>query len=331
MSQFEQKQRDPFVTEAGAKQLFEFNYALLSDPEEIDFINNTQEADKNEQCKISQRAIGDRLKLLILQYSIGEPIESMIAPAHQMFAEFERHHIMFPDDDDKIILGDAVGYRYTMWLIGLAYLLGLHEYLPKIATWISHSPKDSTDPLVSSLFKRVGVNIPDAPELLHPKGYAPLYELLTQTQDKTKQQTLMQTYIRGFYKNIMNQTVWKGWDTNPSIYFGFWSFEAGMITHLLNLDDSSYRDMTFYPKDLVEYARNQQPAASPVSNRYTGRTLRVGDTCTSTGWYEALLLNNRREHFTQGQVVGGEPLSAHGQAIVWYELTPEAAKEYSHR
>ena len=72
-------------------------------------------------------------------------------------------------------------------------------------------------------------------------------------------------------------------------------------------------------------------APPSVPNRYTGRTLRVGDTCTSTGWYEALLLNNRREHFTQGQVVGGEPLSAHGQAIVWYELTPEAAKEYSHR
>ena len=80
---------------------------------------------------------------------------------------------------------------------------------------------------------------------------------------------------------------------------------------------------------------DQYPLSKTTSesapSRYTGRTLRVGDTCTSTGWYEALLLNNRREHFTQGQVVGGEPLSAHGQAIVWYELTPEAAKEYSHR
>ena len=239
---------------------------------------------------------------------------------------------MFPDEELKLKLWEANGYRYVMWLTGLAYLLGLKEYLPKIAHWISPNPDDGNDPLISLLFNRLGVEgAPSASELLHPKGYTPLYELLTQTQDKTKQQTLMQTYIRGFYKNIMNQTVWKGWDTNPSIYFGFWSFEAGMITHLLNLDDSSYRDMTFYPKDLVEYARNQQPAASPVSNRYTGRTLRVGDTCTSTGWYEALLLNNRREHFTQGQVVGGEPLSAHGQAIVWYELTPEAAKEYSHR
>ena len=80
---------------------------------------------------------------------------------------------------------------------------------------------------------------------------------------------------------------------------------------------------------------DQYPLSKTTSesapSRYTGRTLRVGETCTSTGWYEALLLNNRREHFTQGQGVGGEPLSAHGQTIVWYELTPEAAKEYSHR
>ena len=99
-----------------------------------------------------------------------------------------------------------------------------------------------------------------------------------------------------------------------------------MITHLLNLDDSSYRDMTFYPKDLVDYARAQQPASSPATNRYTGRTLRVGETCSSTGWYEALLLNNRREHFTAGQVIEGQTTSAHGQPIVWYELTPEATK-----
>ena len=246
----------------------------------------------------------------------------MLEPAKLTFAEFERHYAMFPDEELKLKLWEANGYRYVMWLTGLAYLLGLKEYLPKIAHWISPNPDDGNDPLISLLFNRLGVEgAPSASELLHPKGYTPLYELLTQTQDKTKQQTLMQTYIRGFYKNIMNQTVWKGWDKEGWIYFGFWSFEAGMITHLLNLDDSSYRDMTFYPKDLVEYARNQQPAASPVSNRYTGRTLRVGDTCTSTGWYEALLLNNRREHFTAGQIIEGQTVSAHGQTIVWYELT----------
>lgn len=80
-----------------------------------------------------------------------------------------------------------------------------------------------------------------------------------------------------------------------------------------------------------QYALSNTTTSQPAPNRYTGRTLRVGETCTSTGWYEALHLNNRREHFTVGQVIEGEPLSAHGQPIVWYELTPEAAQQYLQR
>lgn len=80
-----------------------------------------------------------------------------------------------------------------------------------------------------------------------------------------------------------------------------------------------------------QYALSNTTTSQPAPNRYTGRTLRVGETCTSTGWYEALHLNNRREHFTVGQVIEGEPLSAHGQPIVWYELTPEAAQQYLKR
>ena len=326
MSTFEQSQRDPFITESGSKQLFDdYEICINSKTRHEKMLNVNHDTDHRFQ--LSWGFASNRLELLMLQYSVGASVESMLESAKLTFAEFERHYTMFPDEELKLKLWEANGYRYVMWLTGLAYLLGLKEYLPKIAQWISSNPDDGNDPLISLLFNRLGVEgLPTASELLHPKGYTPLYELLTQTQDKTKQQTLMQTYIRGFYKNIMNQTVWKGWDKEGWIYFGFWSFEAGMITHLLNLDDSSYRDMTFYPKDLVEYARNQQPAASPVSNRYTGRTLRVGETCTSTGWYEALLLNNRREHFTAGQVIEGQAISAHGQPIIWYELTPEATK-----
>lgn len=80
-----------------------------------------------------------------------------------------------------------------------------------------------------------------------------------------------------------------------------------------------------------QYALSNTTTSQPAPNRYTGRTLRVGETCTSTGWYEALHLNNRREHFTVGQVIEGEPISAHGQPIVWYELTPEAAQQYLKR
>lgn len=119
---------------------------------------------------------------------------------------------------------------------------------------------------------------------------------------------------------------------NNDKYVGYWSFESAAVVYLLDLDDSSLHQFLYYPKDLVAYARAKQASApAATSSRYTGRTLRVGETCTSSGWYEALHLNNRREHFTVGQVIEGEPLSAHGQPIVWYELTLEAAQQYLKR
>jgi hypothetical protein len=40
-------------------------------------------------------------------------------------------------------------------------------------------------------------------------------------------------------------------------YFGYWSFESAAIVAALGLDDSSFRDNEYYPKDLVDYFRSQ--------------------------------------------------------------------------
>lgn len=38
-------------------------------------------------------------------------------------------------------------------------------------------------------------------------------------------------------------------------FYGYWSWEAAAVTWLLDIDDSSYRDMSFYPRDLVDFGR----------------------------------------------------------------------------
>jgi hypothetical protein len=35
----------------------------------------------------------------------------------------------------------------------------------------------------------------------------------------------------------------------------YWVFETGMLTVLNKLDDSSYRHLNFYPRDLVDYCK----------------------------------------------------------------------------
>ena len=39
---------------------------------------------------------------------------------------------------------------------------------------------------------------------------------------------------------------------------GYWCWEAALVTLLYDMDDSSYRDMPFYPKDMVAYAKQHK-------------------------------------------------------------------------
>ena len=40
-----------------------------------------------------------------------------------------------------------------------------------------------------------------------------------------------------------------------NIYYGYWSFEAGAIAKILNLDDTSLKNVPYYPYDLVHYKK----------------------------------------------------------------------------
>ena len=45
-------------------------------------------------------------------------------------------------------------------------------------------------------------------------------------------------------------------ESNKDWYYGYWSFESAAIVAILDLDDSSFRDNQYYPKDLVDYYRS---------------------------------------------------------------------------
>ena len=47
-------------------------------------------------------------------------------------------------------------------------------------------------------------------------------------------------------------------DPNKDSYYGRWSFESAAVVAIKGLDDSSFRDNEYYPKDLVDYYRSQK-------------------------------------------------------------------------
>ena len=278
-------------------------------------------------------------KLLQLEYTAGKPIEQLADYLEQVIIARENQArakaAYFKTDQDAVLGGSGEGYLLPLQLMGLAYLLNRRDLLPRIKTLVEGEGDMFEEIDDNNYVRLLRYALPklDFHNVAWNDSYANLYNALYEGNTPAEALSDLTAYLKEWYL-LHEGHLWHDSHLdleNNDKYVGYWAFEAAAVVYLLDLDDSSLHQFLYYPKDLVEYARNQQPAASPVSNRYTGRTLRVGETCTSTGWYEALLLNNRREHFTTGQVIEGQAISAHGQPIVWYELTPEAAKEYSHR
>ncbi len=40
---------------------------------------------------------------------------------------------------------------------------------------------------------------------------------------------------------------------NKNLYTGYWSFEVGAVAKILGIDDSSLKDVKYYPYDLVHF------------------------------------------------------------------------------
>ncbi|MEL4445451.1 PoNe immunity protein domain-containing protein, partial [Acinetobacter baumannii] len=68
------------------------------------------------------------------------------------------------------------------------------------------------------------------------------------TADEVDRPALMSAYMDEWYGASKREPYH---DRHKSSQFpGYWSLEAAAITVILRIDDSSYRDKPYYPKDL---------------------------------------------------------------------------------
>ena len=98
---------------------------------------------------------------------------------------------------------------------------------------------------VNSLWKNSGEEF----EFIHT------YEYLKTIIESTELQCeKLQKYLSEEWYDIHKECAWyNSHKSSQNFYYGFWSFEAGAIAKILKLDDSSLKDVPYYPYDLVRY------------------------------------------------------------------------------
>lgn len=84
-----------------------------------------------------------------------------------------------------------------------------------------------------------------------PQTFEKLRQAINET-DKSKAEKLVEEFItKDWYKNHKDAGWYNSHKSKHNTYFGYWSFETAAVVKIMDLDDSSFIDCQYYPKDLV--------------------------------------------------------------------------------
>jgi len=265
-------------------------------------------------------------------FTVGEPIENIenyldeIATSAQLAKK-----LADKDDSLGMIYSTSMENEELPNILGLCILFNRADCLAKINEAIyQNTPDDAAvDALISLL-------LPDHP--ISTEGFERPFKfrksLLQAIQAKTEKDTLkhLNTYLSKWYDALRSMNwplIDSHLDQDPNYggYYGYWAFEAAAVAYMKNIDDTSLRDYLYYPKDMVDYAREQHPVSElQQTKRIEGAMLWGGKEAIYTGKWICPMMPanapNRVRHFKKGDILP-EGRSEKGN-YVWYYLREES-------
>ncbi len=87
-------------------------------------------------------------------------------------------------------------------------------------------------------------------QLLFPDAFSTLQKVV---YEENKVELLKKYLISEWYTEDCG--CYGAHESKQNIYYGYWSFEAGAIAKILNIDDNSIKNISYYPYDLVHYRK----------------------------------------------------------------------------
>lgn len=238
----------------------------------------------------------ESLELLLLDYTAGRPIVDLKAQLPEIIERFDvyiQHEVSPRSKNPRENVADTLeitqldAYVYVFWLLALCRLLGYPGFIPTVIGWVdkTHKYNRGRDGLFENVVLALTGTRVEAPRvLLHPEPYRPLARATVAAPEERP--ALAKEFVEGWYKG-MKPTYWYSAHTD-GLYFGYWCLEAALVTVLWDIDDSSYRDNLVYPKDLVDYAREQQAAARAANTPKPHISRRTGERCPHAGRWGVL-------------------------------------------
>jgi Domain of unknown function (DUF1911) len=247
-------------------------------------------------------------QLLSLNYTAGQPIESLRSELTSVIEAYERYqkaleaHEQIPQIAP---LGFAMldEYERALQLVSLCYLLHRRDLLPRLRALLDPGYAGE-DTVYEDLMAFDVAGRADIDEWFHAEPYTTLVNAMYLEQPQANEE--LKKYCDTWYKCFEDVAPWHNSHTHiegtEGSYFGYWAFEAGAVALLYNLDDSAVEHMV-YPKDLVAWARENKTLSEEDAKGHVSLRVQAGQSCPRSGYYFTPAKSNSRRHFQQGDMM----------------------------
>ncbi|MBX8542777.1 DUF1911 domain-containing protein [Pseudomonas cichorii] len=256
------------------------------------------------------------LKKLLISYTAGVDISTLIPLLEELVSRYEERQKKLSalegiSNISPLAIDDwTYQFEECVQVFSLCILLHRTDLLKKFVRLLDDAGYNGEDTLYEDLLRKLLPDREDVDEWYHDV-YTPLIHAIY-ADEKEEASGLLDAYCKQWYP-AFKQAPWHDshLDGDEGSYVGYWAFEAGAIAFLYGIDDSKIDHMV-YPKDLVEYARNYQPANEAQVTR-----IDAGQPCSKTGYWFTPAQANSRRHFQQGEIMPRISESKWGDTL-WY-------------
>ena len=211
----------------------------------------------------------DYLKII---YTAGKPIEDLIPVLEKFLASEEEITKFWQQNKTKLndvgyytspmLWCDVEHYLKTLHLIALCYLLQREDLLPRLLEVILANAEDDLEPdtTIEDFLDYHFKNRPD-PDYVQMGKHAILFGEAMRGETKEEQLEELNAYLKDWYHEMVGMSDLEyqtHLDPEQNGFCGYWAFEAAAIAYLDDLDDTELRQYPYYPKDMVDWAREQK-------------------------------------------------------------------------
>lgn len=286
----------------------------------------------------TRRRLWSTLDWMSYQYSAGAPAAQLaeVWPyALDWAEEYGRFHEQYhqsPENTSGDVTPHVALVSEEYWIVALrlvcfGLLTGHGKEMPRVMVFFDYANAELG--IYDGLLERLvapwvpGRPIPDTATRHLP--YRKLFKVFAAQPEQRP--ALMAKYLDEWYHASRREPYVDQHGEGDVSFYGYWSWEAAATTFVLGIDDSSYRDMPFYPKDLADYAR-QRAAAVVVQAEEIPDRMPAGKPCPQTGWWHTPALAGSRRYFKQGEIFPKIEAAAYGETF-WLWSTNQPPPELS--